>query len=259
MNQVKTYDEISEAIKEHFKVGVVTNCFLTEEEYKREIKNKTLYVINEANYLIVLREREGHYKLNYYINQMEKLKIKLDKPVVVEIIKRPYDKNFEIIKEIFTDSCFVKILERERYTLDNIENLKCEYKYKIEICKREDIDEIMEILKNNFDEYTGCVPTTEEIEEEIGKQNIYCMKKQNEMAGILHMKSTRAYTEVKHLAVNERYRKQGIADELVKKLIETNKKITVWTGKENRPAQRTYEKNGFKKDGWTSMVFLCQS
>lgn len=256
MEQVKTFDEISKAIKEHFKVGVITNCFITEEEYKKEIQNKTLYIINKTNYLIILREREEHYKLNYYINQKEKIEIKTEKPIVVEIIKRPNDKKFEEIVKTFTDSDFTKILERERYTLENVENVENKYSHKTEMCKKEESEEIIKTLKNNFDKHTGCIPTEEELKKEIEKQNIYCIKKQNEIAGILHKKENKAYTEIKHLAVNEKYRKQGIADELIKKLKEQSRKITVWTGKENKAAQKTYEKTGFKKDGWTSIVLI---
>ena len=62
--------------------------------------------------------------------------------------------------------------------------------------------------------------------------------------------------EIRHLAVRADCRGQGLAQRLLGMLRARTggQKCTVWARQGNTPAERFYEKNDFRPDGWTSVV-----
>ena len=76
------------------------------------------------------------------------------------------------------------------------------------------------------------------------------------IAGLLHYAPGRAACEIRHLAVRADCRGQGLAQRLLGMLRARTggQKCTVWARQGNTPAERLYEKNDFRPDGWTSVV-----
>lgn len=255
MKKVDKYEIISSLIMKQLRRGVITNNFLTENDLKIEIENNMLYYYEYDGGLLILRDRTTHYILNYYINDITKDIGKIfDKDVLVEIVSRPNDNDDKVIK-YFEKQNFVCCLERVRYAHTCDEIVGNDTADTIRLCKTNDIELVHEILQENFDVYTGCIPTKERLIKDVENENVYVYKDEN-IKGILHIDKSKISSEIKHLIVVENERKKGIATKLINKYfsdVDTKKK-TVWTGKENICAKRFYEKNGYELDGYTSVV-----
>lgn len=255
MKKVDKYEVVSSIIMKQLKKGVMTNNFLTENDLKIEMENNLLYYCEYDGGLLILRDRTTYYILNYYINDITKdIEEIFDKDVVVEIVSRHNNNDDEVIK-YFEKQNFVCCLERVRYSHNCSEFVGNEPIENIQLCKTNDTEKVREILKENFDSYTGCIPTKEIFLKDVENGNVYIYKDEN-IKGILHIGKSKISSEIKHLLVVENERKKGIATKLVNKYlcgVEAKKK-TVWTGKENICARRFYEKNGYELDGYTSIV-----
>lgn len=255
MIKIDRYETISKLILKEFKKGVITNNFLTKADLENEILNCSLYAHKFAGGLLILRKRERHYILNYYINNTD---INIDKAflkdVVVEVVSRKNDDNESVIS-YFERQGYEICLERVRYVNNFCENVSFVAQNGIEMCKDVDVDNIMQILKENFNEYTGCIPLRSSLLRDIENENIYVYKKEK-IEGILHFKEEKNLSEIKHLVVLKTERNKKIATKLLNRyLYDTcEKKKRVWTGKDNTIARKFYEKNGYELDGYTSIV-----
>ncbi|MBR4111169.1 MAG: GNAT family N-acetyltransferase [Clostridia bacterium] len=255
MKRVDRYETISALISKQIRKGVKTNNFLTENDLKIEIENNSLYYYEYDGGLLILRDRTTHYILNYYINDITKNIEKIfEKDVVVEIVSRPNNNDNEVIK-YFEKQNFACCIERVRYAHTCDEIVDNDTADAIQLCKTNDAEKVYEILKENFDSYTGCIPTKERLIKDVENGNVYIYKDEN-IKGILHIDKSKISSEIKHLIVVENEREKGIATKLINKYFnEVNaKKKTVWTGKENNCARKFYEKCGYELDGYTSVV-----
>lgn len=255
MIKVDKYEIISSLIMKQIRKGVMTNNFLTEKDLKIEIENNLLYYCEYDGGLLILRDRESHYILNYYINDITKnIKEIFDKDIVIEIVSRPNNNCNEIIK-YFENQNFVCCLERVRYIHSCDENVDKDISEHVQLCKTDDAENVYTILKENFNVYTGCIPTNERFIKDIEDGNVYIYKKEK-IKGVLHIDKNKISSEIKHLIVVENERKKGIATKLINKYFNDveSKKRTVWTGKENNCSRKLYEKNGYELDGYTSCV-----
>lgn len=257
MKKVDKYEIISSLIMKQIKKGVMTNNFLTENDFKIELENNLLYYCEYAGGLLILRDRTSHYILNYYINDITKdIDETFDKDVVAEIVSRPNYNDGEIIKR-FQEQNFECCLERVRYSHNCVQNVNNNHEKAIELCKVSDMADTYKILRENFDAYTGCVPTKEKFLKDVENGNVYVYKDEK-IKGILHIDKNKNSSEIKHLIVVETERQKGIATRLIDKYfydVDTKKK-TVWTGKENNCARKFYEKNGYELDGYKSIVLI---
>lgn len=257
MKKVDRYEIISSLIMKQIRKGVMTNNFLTENDLKIEVENNLLYYYEYDGGLLILRDRTTHYILNYYINDITKnIEEIFDKNIVVEIVSRPNNDSGKIIN-YFLQHGFSGCLERVRYANNCDKNVDNEATEHVQLCKTNEIDDAFAILKENFNIYTGCVPTKEIFIKDVENENVYIYKDE-EIKGVLHIDKNKISSEIKHLIVIESERKKGIATQLINKyfLDIESKKRTVWTGKESDCSRKLYEKNGYELDGYTSIVLI---
>lgn len=256
MIKIDRYETISKLILSEFKKGVATNNFLSKEDLEAEIKNGSLYAHKFDGGLLILRERENHYVLNYYINNFDtSIDKTFLKDVVVEIVSREERDSSKEIVSYFKSQGYEICLERVRYVNNFCENVSCDVTDKIQLCKSEDSSFAMQMLKENFNPYTGCIPIMDSFLKDIECGNVYIYKN-DKIEGLLHVRKGKVSSEIKHLVVFESERNKGIATKLVSRyfLDDTAKKKTVWTGKENVAARKFYEKVGYELDGYKSVV-----
>ncbi len=256
MIKVNSYEEIAKLISLQIRKGVVTNCFIKEEELKVEIENHQLYYIVFPNGLLIFRDRGSHYILNYYINGDVGFSLNdVEKDVVIEIVYRDNDKNGKELVTFFENLGMKVYLERVRLT----RKLECAKDASLEVtkCKLEDAEDILLLLKENFDLYSGCIPSKEMILKDIENQKIYVYKKEK-IEGLLRFDKSKMSSTIKHLAVRKEFRNKKIAQNLIRKYHEDVKGVPmiVWTGKENKAAIALYEKMGYQIDNFKSMVLM---
>lgn len=293
LKKIESYQEMSKLIFSCFKKNVMTNCFLSKEDWEFEINNKSVYYFMVENSLFLIREREKFFILNYYLNDwnIEKIKIEMQqeisKPVVVEVVsKNILDESYLKQQELFFQLGMQKTLERVRFqNVEQVENLASEKENllvtseninneidtkfesdfesesEITFANIDDLAGILELLHSSFNLYYGCIPTQEKLSEDIQKNFVYIAKKENRILGVLHFEKSDKQTEIRHLAVDKDFRGKGIANHLMRiygSEIKVPRRI-VWTGVDNIPAQKLYQKYGYQKDGYVSSVFYCEN
>lgn len=274
MIKINSYEELSRLIFSYLKKGVVTNTFISKEDFEKEIKFGSLYYFTTSAGLWLVRSREEYYILNYYLTNInyedvarEVFEKGLEKTIIVEIVgKNIFDDKFIGTCKFFEKLGMEVAVQRERFAkkqedinLNDVDNVE---KTLVEIlnCGEPDISTVMEIFDDNFDKFYGCIPTKEAIIEDIKNQNLYKALIEDKIVGILHIKKDSKASEIRHLAVVKEARNQGVAGMLLKyydkDVCVSNK--TVWTAKDNVAAQKAYAKNGYQKDGYISKVFRLQ-
>jgi len=111
-------------------------------------------------------------------------------------------------------------------------------------------------LLEQFDPLTGCIPPDDALRAAVETGEMLCLTDEAGITGLLHYAPGRAACEIRHLAVRADCRGQGLAQRLLGMLRARTggQKCTVWARQGNTPAERFYEKNDFRPDGWTSVV-----
>ena len=114
--------------------------------------------------------------------------------------------------------------------------------------------EAHELLGSCFSPLTGCLPSVEELEEDLCFNRILVSGGE----GLLRFSGGRI-AEIRHLAVVETARGKDIAQSLVARFNTrtADRRALVWTGVDNSAALHVYEKAGFVPDGWRSVVLIA--
>lgn len=224
MKIINSYDEYSKIISPKMKKIFYTNNFLSENEVKTEIQAKGLYYSEVKEDVYIFRKRKNHFIMNYYITLNTDMD-KLNENIVTEIVYKTPPKD---VIDFFEKEGMKKYIERVR--LSRNEGGTFEGFKNVSLCEKEDAKEVFEILNKSFDEFSGCIPTYEEIEKDIENKNVYVYRK-DRILGILHFSDGKLSSEIKHLVVVPECRNKGIAQSLISSYLNNSvsKNKRVWT------------------------------
>jgi ribosomal-protein-alanine N-acetyltransferase len=110
---------------------------------------------------------------------------------------------------------------------------------------------IIEITKDNLSELDNSFINKEEIENEFNNNpfaKVLVLKENNEIIGYIYYSDIYERTEINQFEINFIHRSCGKGNILLNKMISSvNKSITLEVKKDNLPAIKLYEKNGFVK------------
>lgn len=244
MKEVTDFKELSSKIMKYFKRGVITNNFLSPESMKCEIKEKNLFYEQDDNFLNIFVKRDGFYRLYFYaLNDKVLFKNTMPK-TVCDFAGDDHG--------VLINNGFLPYISRVRLTCDCADFEKMAP----EAAEIADSEQIYNLAQAAFDKYSGYTPTRTEISEEILKGKIYIKKIGSETAGFLRYGISGKTAEIKHLCVSEKFRRKGIAGELVSMFLSESTKSVVWTGTENAAALALYKEMGFFEDGCKSTVYM---
>ena len=120
----------------------------------------------------------------------------------------------------------------------------------------EDFEDISRFLSEHFSALTGCLPTANDLHENLEDGHTVITRDEKGVSGVLHFAVSRASTEIRHLAVRADCRGKGLAGELLTAYLAATDgaKSQVWARTGNVPAEHFYEQHGYRPDGWTSAV-----
>jgi len=253
MKKVESYREVSDAVLRHFVRGAVTNCFLSKDDYEREIKDGTLFLAEKEDSLFFLREREGFRRLNFYLNSPDVPLSPFPADTVCEIPYRDRDEGLKAVSRRMQDTGAKKLFSRIRMTGKAGEHTPSE---RISPAVFGEFAEVRALLEGAFDRRTGCLPTAGELRDDIAAGRVFVYR-QDGIKGLLHFTEEKNTTELRHLAVDGRVRGQGVGSTLVETYLAVREgRARVWVRDDNTPALRVYEKNGYEPDGMKSDVLL---
>lgn len=129
----------------------------------------------------------------------------------------------------------------------------------IEFANKEDIDELSEMFCNSFDPVSERIPSKKQLAQYIESKNILVKRVQNDIAGFAVIDIQKKTMHLKHLLTNLEFRRQGVADLLLKKAFFLSKgciRYILWVIKENQPAINLYKKFGYEFEALSNYTFV---
>lgn len=257
MERVERFETLAPLLSAQLRRGVVTNNFLSRADYDREMEAGLLAHAFPGG-LLLFRRRTGYFVLNFYLQADAAPELPaVDCPVVTELVWRPKDaQTLEGAARLLERQGFSEQLRRRRYQrADGV----CQALSGAFFAGPAHAEDIMRLMERSFDRYTGCVPTAKTLAAALCNGEVVCTADEWGISGLLHFARGRAATEIRHLAVREDCRGCGLAQRMLGGyLCETaGQKSQVWARAGNVPAERFYEKNQYRPDGWESVVLLA--
>lgn len=256
--------ELSRLIMASMKRGVATNCF-TASSFTFDIDEGRLYYEKRSDSLFLLRKRDDVCILNFYVNGNIALPSFTDVcgelSVVTEIPVYDSGNVNEAearLRDIVTDGGFECILERtmlER-AVCGAETPICNDARITTSCP--DVRKMYDVLKNSLSPATGCVPTFSEFSSDTENGCVFALYEEGDVKGVLRCGIGKKELAIKQLAVDGKYRRQGIGEKLVSTALHAHsgKKATVWTDSGNTAALSLYKKCGFVRLSRRSYVYI---
>ncbi len=247
---VTEYEQVTQAVNAILLQSGATNGIPDRERLEGEIAKGTLFLQVEDYGIFLLRRRKTWDHFNFLLKKGEKLQgWRPHRPTVAELPFRRETDPMGAVAEDLQSMGFRQILKRIRYTRKG----KLDSTFSHDgVGECGDGDASYRLLEENFSTLTGCIPTKEEWKILRTKGQILTLP-----GGVLHYEGKGNTTELRHLAVAEAYRKQGLGRALVGAYLNRcgGGLSRVWTGEDNIAAQKLYESFGYEKDGWTSRVY----
>lgn len=255
MKLITSIDILNEITSNYFLKKTITNNYLLPAAYIQLIDEKRLFFIEGDTNCLLLVQKNGFYRLFYYINNLsEILDVISNKPIVMEILYRGESHKQQDVFTFWERCGFKMHLTRDnmvasfkQMTLpkEPLSDLKCKY-------ANTELETIFtkKLLENSLDEYTGDRLSSEEVKSYVKNNNIICAYWENELAGALQFEIKNNVVWLGHIAVSPKFRGKGIAKELVKVYIEVNKtapstRYQLWVINDNLSAVSLYNRFGF--------------
>lgn len=251
MQRAESYAALAPLLSAQLRRGVVTNCFLSAEDYQRELP-RGLYYEARGGCLLLLRQRSDHFILNFYLQPGGTFFLpEVQNPIVTELSCRAKDADaMAAAAEQLQGLGFTECFRRLRRTRPAVEAP----------CTKETanvpFEAVQAFLYAQFDPLTGCIPPEDALRAATAAGEMLCLTDEAGITGLLHYAPGRASCELRHLAVREDCRGRGLAQQLLTQMTARTdgQKCIVWARAGNTPAERFYEKNQFQPDGWSSAV-----
>lgn len=266
MKKIDSYEEYEALIAPHINKRFQTNNFMTKDSIRDEISADTLYASEFEGGIYLFKKRDGYFRLSFYIEDeffssanTKATCVAFPENTVAEIARRAADSILESVSQYLQTLGFERLFGRKRLRR-KAAPFSRDIKSHVAFASPNDADAIFEIMASSFHPLAGCLPTEHELSRDIAESHIVCAKSSDgEVMGILHFAETgSASTEIRHLAVREKYKRLGSASDMASFYISNteNKRSTVWAKEDNFPALAFYEKNGYSESGTISDVLI---
>ena len=184
MRKIENFAQISDLLNAQLKKGVITNNFLRGDDYTREIANG-LYIHEAGGALLLFRERGDHLVMTFYLHPNAVLSLpETDRLVVTELSCRAKDADaMANAAEQFCALGFREVLRRTRRT-------RKPEAFPVETtavpAKPEDFEDISRFLSEHFSALTGCLPTADDLRENLANGQTVITRDEKGVSGVLH-------------------------------------------------------------------------
>lgn len=255
METVRAVDDLTRRRDAQLRRGVQTNCFLSTDQLRALAARGALLAEEIPGGLLLLIRREGHFQLYFYLAADPAPLPPLPSPTVVEIAFRARDTAVRGTADFLQTQGFTPVLRRVRLKR-SADPIRKESPASTADPPR--VEAIEAFLRENFSPLIGCLPDRVELSADLTQGRVLTRTDAHGLTALLRFSRVGSRGEIRHLAVRSDCRGRGLAGELLTEYWYAvgGAASTVWTGTENRPALRTYEKAGFILDGWESVVLI---
>jgi ribosomal protein S18 acetylase RimI-like enzyme len=258
--KINHYDDIAVKVTAQFHRGMCTNCLLRREDYLREIQEGRLYAADSPNGLLILRQREGYDRLQFYLQESLDLPVpEFPHTTVLEIAARTRDRALLRADRYWERAGFGLLFSRRRMTREASEPPEV----RPERAGAADFNAVRELMQTCFHPLAGCQLTETELNAALSAGQILCVRdERGTVCGILHYHpgSGKTGSELRHLAVRADQRRKGHARRLFAfyQAATDGQKSHVWVRSDNTAAIQFYESCGYAPDGWSSTVRVLE-
>lgn len=258
MKRIEQLSELSELIRGQFRRGVMTNAPFSPDAFSDEVAGETLYGEEIPGGLLLLRRREGFDRLSFYLQPgADFSQWKPEQDVVTEFPAKPGDPGAVMLNVLLENAGFQKKFTRIRMQRTGDSASQVHGQCSVTLAQISDCSAVLAFLYRFYDMQTGCLPTARELTRHIREGGVILAFLDGMPAGVLHMVRNRNTVQLRHIAVEPRFRGCGIGSEMLEFYFAHQEacKCQLWVAEDNGSARRLYEKNGFVPDGWTSTVW----
>ena len=258
MKRIKSYEELSRAVSGYLRPGVAANVMVTREKFESDIQAGRLFLRAGESNLWIASRREHHVRLYFYLNDpAQPPEEDLDLPAVAEIAFRGDGGKLAALESCPALRGFRTVFRRIRLSRSPEPRPAGGG---ISAGRPSDAKAVCRFLEANFPPLTGCLLTLDEVLAEAADKRFLVLEDEKGIAGLIHMAPEKNGVEIRHLAVREDRRGQGLAGGLVSACMEENPGRTcrAWVREDYDGARQVYAKAGFRPDGWRSLVLQSQ-
>jgi len=288
MNRVETITQYNELIKKYLKKNILTNQYELPQSLHPWIEDGKISYEEFEFGIIWFRQQSNVIKVTYHFREIPTYTEELlcfnivDMPFILELLYTHDDSMSQGIKDFFLQCGFGEYISRKRRVYKIIEqnnqevsqsagdktitNDKLSYEElsfeKLSFANLSDIKCIEGWLIENFDPYLSCIPSLQQLEEQIKNKNYICAYNAlNQLMGFIHVEYRRGVVFIWHVVVGEAFRGQGVISRLLNDVVTYSKhqgadRIQLWVRDDNKVAQHVYEKFGFIEDNYASFGML---
>lgn len=258
MESITDLEQIKTLLKEHTVKGGLSNNYMLPAAYEQLIAQQNLYVIAQKQNLAVLTQKLHNYQAFFIINDVHSpMSFPEGKIISTELPYKFREETIQPLIEYLTRTGFARHILRSAMSMDRKQELVYETSspnnlpIQYHIC--EDfryVDSIKQMMDDVFDSYTGDIIESATISEYIKSKKIIIATHGEELCGFLHFDIKGKSVWINHIAVNEKYRGNAIATNMVAEYIKVGaenglKNYALWVKADNLPAIRLYQKFGF--------------
>ena len=254
MRQVRDEKELNAWLTEQLRPGVMTNCPLGGPALHRALEDGRLWGGSWEGGLFLFSRQEGFWRLAYYVRDraVPPAIQWTEEDTVLEMPLRPGDAGglMDYWQGLGFETAFVR-LRLERPADGGQGDLPPPPPV--------EPGEALALLARCFDRETGCLPDREALAADCEQGLILTRRGEDgSLAALLRAQRSRRGTELRHLAADPALRGRGLAGALTEEFTRRfgGGRCTVWVREDCAAPRHIYEKNGFRPDGWRSVVWI---
>lgn len=250
--KIETYEQYIQLIERYNRKGRFTNDYLQKEAVELIIHDR-LYIISGQDNALLLVQKDGFYRVYYYINNIEEVLELPEDELVTEILFRGENAP-EVEVQWLERMGFRKNLVRDQYfaKYSSLTQPFLTNGLKIEIAITEgDVLWAIRLFNASFDKWSGdFIP--EEAARLLMQENaiLIAKDKDDNKLGALHFEKRQGVCWLNHIAVEPDARGKKIGRGLTEAYIEQghvddNSRYMLWVQRQNVSAVAMYRNKGF--------------
>ena len=250
INNIDTYKQHLDLIDDIKSKGCkASNLYMFSDDIEKLIKLNKWKYLSLDNGLLFLDDNDSFYRCYYFLNVDEKYDyINFDKDVVIEF---PFnnelrDRQLKQIDKLY-ELGFILGRQSSEMFLKKEDINKININCNVEYADIDDIDQISNILINNFNPLYSFLPNKEELINSIKINNVYVVKEFDKVVGILccDFDNNKAY--IRQVAIDKQYRNKGYGLSLIGYFINDKQanEYLHWVDINNDKAISIYRKFGY--------------
>ncbi len=249
--------------------GYICNFFATPDQTRGWVQRGVLSCVPGDQSLMIFRRDRDFHHLYHAAADLEALGAALAElkkrdgfgaALAADLVGREGD--LGAIVEIYGAKGFseytslfrmVRLAESARH--DNYEDRQVGY------AEPADASAILVFMERLLDRFAEQIPTLEEIQADIARNNIMAVRRGEEIGGLLIFEATGLTSTLRYWLVDGRYRDQGTGARLIKtlfRLCRSGNRIVLWVISDNADAIAKYEHYGFQVDGLVDRIMIMK-